>query len=640
MIAKKSSRRKDSKSSFGTLAKYILREEKNIEKVEYSSITNCGFDSFDLAVKEIEATQARNTRSKADKTYHLIISFPAGEKPSHDQLRDIEDEMCRAVGLGDHQRISALHTDTDNIHLHVAINKIHPVSHRNVELLRDHYRIDEACSLLEERHGLLRDNRIDRKHVKEKSVREVGRAGDMEAHAGLDSFKRWVKERKESLKKALDHSESWEDLHQAFAHYDIEIRPRGAGLVISASNKNAFTKASDLGREFGKKQLESKFGIYQAPSEKSKQQEPLENYTKRPQHDGAERSRLWETFLREKNETIAFKKNFLQRLKEQRQIEFVLQKKIYALKREETKRDLLLNGRQKRKVYQQLAKNHKAQSTAAFHAYKRELEKLHATYQVKGWQEWLIDRAVKGDTLALTMLRSAVRRPQKGSERFAFFGNDQGQIFTPLNPKIQTNGDVLYVVSGATIRDTGEKLRLDVNQGGDIAAAIRLAREKYGSHLNVEGDEKFKRAVVEAAVASGQAVTFEDSMMEQQRQVLQELINAKAEGEKAQKQEIFRADELQTWIKKRNETSQKTYDIIEYRKFTEYDEGQAIYSGFFPISDGLTVGLYNKSGAVIVIPLTQQQADHFIKHQRVGTPVTLNRHGHVQFHQQDRGHGR
>lgn len=639
MIAKKAPRKKGSKSSFGNLAKYITREEKEDEVVEYSRITNCGFDSFELAVKEIEATQARNTRSKADKTYHLIISFPAGERPTNDQLRDIEDEMCKAVGLGDHQRISALHTDTDNVHLHVAINKIHPLSHRNVELLRDHYRIDEACSLLEERHALQCDNRIDRTDAKERTIRETGRAGDMEAHSGLDSFKRWLKERKQPLQQALKKAGSWKDLHKAFAAYGLEIRRRGAGLVIAAKNQKVFTKASDLGREFGRGQLESRFGPYQEPTDQVRQQTATESYKKPPQHDGAERSDLWERYQREKHEAIAMKKQLLQAAKEQRQAELGEYRKDYADRKQAIKRDTLLRGRQKRGVYQTLATNHKARGTAAFQAYRQALDKIHSSHRTQGWQEWLVDRATEGNTTALTMLRSAARRPRKGAERFAFMGKDQAQVFTPLDPAVRANGDVLYSVGGAKIRDTGDRLRLDAVQGSEIAAAIRLAREKYGDCLNVEGDGRFKRAVVEAAVASGQAVTFSDPEMERRRQILQELVNTKTEGRGKKESEKDQVDEIQVWINKRNETRKRASDIMEHKKFTEVDAGTAIYKGIRKVSDGAIVSLYDKSGIMLVVPVTERQAARF-KRWPVGTPVKLNKRGHVQFQKQDRGHGR
>lgn len=643
MIAKKAPRRKDNKSSYGSLVKYIMRlGDDEAKDIEYSKVSNCNFDDtndIDMTIREVEGTQARNKRSKSDKTFHLVISFPAGERPTDEQLEDIESEMCRAIGLGDHQRVSALHTDTDNVHLHVAINKVHPLSLKNVELLRDHYMLDEACALLEERHGLQKDNRIDRGNAKEREYSEHGRAGDMEAHSGLDSFKRWVKERKEPLTEALDKSESWDELHQAFAKFDLELRPRGAGLVVSARNQKAFTKASDLGKGFSKGSLEEKLGPYQGPAEKVKAIDPAEQYRKPPKHDGAERSALWEQFQREKHQNIATKRDLIQALKDQRQREVARQRQDYAARKEAIRKDTLLKGKQKRGVYQQLAKNHKARTAAAFQQYKHDLGKIHDTYQVKTWQEWLVDQAADGNTAALSTLRSAARRPKKGAEQFAFMGSDQGQIFTPLKPAVQANGDVLYTVNGARVRDTGERLRLDAERGGDLASVVRLAREKYGDHLSVDGDEQFKKAVVEAAVASGQAVTFADPAMEQRRQVLQEVVNAKTEAEQVRGQDENKADPVQAWINKRNETRQKTYDIMEHRKFDEKDAGPAIYRGSRKVSEGVTVGLYEKSGVMLVSPLTERQAERF-KRQPVGSPVTLNKRGHVHFQKQERGHGR
>ena len=40
----------------------------------------------------------------------------------------IEERFCNALGYAEHQRISVIHHDTDNVHIHVAINKIHPTT--------------------------------------------------------------------------------------------------------------------------------------------------------------------------------------------------------------------------------------------------------------------------------------------------------------------------------------------------------------------------------------------------------------------------------------------------------------------------------------------------------------------------------
>jgi hypothetical protein len=176
-------------ASWGRLGSYVLDEAHGGEKVAWSHVTNCWSSDPGWAVKEIEATQARNTRSTADKSYHLVLSFPEGERPSREQLEDIEDRVCEALGFGEHQRISAVHQDTDHWHVHVAINKVHPRTFRNVEPWYDHYRLQEVCAELEIRHGLVRTN-----HTPGRERGPRGHAADMEAYQGRDSFLRWVKD--------------------------------------------------------------------------------------------------------------------------------------------------------------------------------------------------------------------------------------------------------------------------------------------------------------------------------------------------------------------------------------------------------------------------------------------------------------
>lgn len=143
-------------------ADYILdgNIEKNAkgEKVGGVRVSNCGTDDPAVATTLIQATQAVNTRSKKDKTYHLVFSFPPGENPSLDVLNKIEDELCASIGYADHQRVSAVHVDKDHLHVHVAINKVHPTGFQNIEPYYDKRRLMEACDRLEIEHGLQRTN--------------------------------------------------------------------------------------------------------------------------------------------------------------------------------------------------------------------------------------------------------------------------------------------------------------------------------------------------------------------------------------------------------------------------------------------------------------------------------------------------
>jgi len=93
-------------------------------------------DDAGWAVKEILATQARNTRSQADKSYTWWSASGRRATDARDQLADIEDRLCEALGFAEHQRVSAVHQNTDNWHMHVAINKVHPKTYRNVDAFR------------------------------------------------------------------------------------------------------------------------------------------------------------------------------------------------------------------------------------------------------------------------------------------------------------------------------------------------------------------------------------------------------------------------------------------------------------------------------------------------------------------------
>lgn len=219
-------------------------------------ITNC--DDVDVAgaTAEIQAVQARNTRSKADKTYHLVFSFPAGEQPTAEQLVDIEDALCSAIGLGEHQRISAVHHDTENLHVHVAINKVHPRTYRNVEPYFDMPKLQEACIAAEIKHGLTRTN-----HGIKAETRAAKKAVPSGAPTDAAEFLMWVKERAAPI---LRGSASWSEANRHLSRHGLEVRLLGAGAVLSAPGSDVSVKASDVGREFSLAGLSRRWGEWES----------------------------------------------------------------------------------------------------------------------------------------------------------------------------------------------------------------------------------------------------------------------------------------------------------------------------------------------------------------------------------------
>ena len=134
------------KSRFGKLVTYSLDPQgKKKTRVGEVAITNCVSTDTTWAVREIAATQWLNTRAKSPRTFHLIISLKAGADPEAQTLRMIEERFCNALGYAEHQRVSVVHHDTDNVHIHVAINKIHPRTLTLHDPIRDYVTL-KICS--------------------------------------------------------------------------------------------------------------------------------------------------------------------------------------------------------------------------------------------------------------------------------------------------------------------------------------------------------------------------------------------------------------------------------------------------------------------------------------------------------------
>lgn len=106
--------RKTFSQGFPALAKYLIAESSAHD----IRISNCKATNVDGCISEVAAfgTEAATT--------HLILSYQPGHLPSNDQIYADEDAACEQCGMAGLQRISAIHRDTDNVHLHVAVSTI------------------------------------------------------------------------------------------------------------------------------------------------------------------------------------------------------------------------------------------------------------------------------------------------------------------------------------------------------------------------------------------------------------------------------------------------------------------------------------------------------------------------------------
>ncbi|MCL2430453.1 MAG: relaxase/mobilization nuclease domain-containing protein, partial [Alphaproteobacteria bacterium] len=479
-----------------------------------SRVTNCQSDDPGWAVKEILAIQSQNTRSRSDKSYHLVISFPEGEKPTRTQLEDIEDSLCAAIGLAGHQRISAVHQNTDNWHLHVAINKVQPHTLRNVEPWYDHYRLQDICAELEIRHGLTRTN-----HGVEAKRRQRGRAGDFEAHQGGVSFLRWVRE--EPRPALLDARErgDWQELHVALARCGLEIEPRGAGLVIfRRGDSRLHVKASDVDPLLSRQSLTAALGPYQPSGELARQQSAEVAYDSgTPKHSGA----LYEAFREARDRALQERTAALSALSVRHRT-YGEQLRAWYRERFRQERASGLAGAFRRDALQHLRGKQREDRTARIRREAKERRDVRARCRIPTWQGWLEAEAARGNETALAALRSRARRRELVAAQLLAAENADGArhvIRRHLRPAIRRDGRVIYQLSdGGAVSDEARLVRVSQVTDGAAFFALSLASERFGPRpLVVTGTEEFCRQVAVLAGQKELAVTFADPKLEAHR---------------------------------------------------------------------------------------------------------------------------
>ena len=97
-----------------------------------------------------DACRARATsRFKGNPVYHIAINWIEGEHPSREQAARACWHVMAALGCADHQATWAIHWDTDNDHVHLVVNRVHPERLTVWTPWRDYFILDKCMRELE-----------------------------------------------------------------------------------------------------------------------------------------------------------------------------------------------------------------------------------------------------------------------------------------------------------------------------------------------------------------------------------------------------------------------------------------------------------------------------------------------------------
>ncbi|MDD3326577.1 MAG: DNA-primase RepB domain-containing protein [Zoogloea sp.] len=240
------------------------------EKVLYLTTRGFNTSTFKGQQAEMIALSMECKKSKYP-IQHWVASWHEDEQPTPEQVEELLDVFLEQLGLEKHQIIAALHGDTDDIHLHIAVNKVSPETYQVVKPAGNGKDIEAAhrtVAIIEHRQGWRRERRGRYTVLEDGTVAFVGildstpsvptRAADMEARTGQKSAARIAIEEASELIRVAS---SWAELHQGLAERGMRYVKAGGGAQIYVGEQPV--KASTAGHWCSLRKLTKRLGAFE-----------------------------------------------------------------------------------------------------------------------------------------------------------------------------------------------------------------------------------------------------------------------------------------------------------------------------------------------------------------------------------------
>ena len=513
-----------------------------------------------LVAELMNATAAqaqKRNRFRGNPVYHVALNWMEGEHPSTVQVDAAVQHLMKAVGLQECEALWALHRDTDYDHVHVVINRIHPETGCVVGPgPYDYFKIDKACREIELAQGWQhapgpyvvevgpQGPEIVRRVGRERSAPKIcPKAQQAARNQGVPSFQEWVaRNPAHALREVWKcGNPTWADLHRALAEFGLPLTPKGSGLIVTtplSDGRLLAAKASQLGRDCSKIRLEERLGPFQPradPILNIPTQETYAVFVARIQR--GDDSGMPDT--KSKTEGKDDDPQRSSRRAERAQARAVLyerfktEQEILKVRRRAARQDLTKRHRQeraelkasltaRRPVFRagQQAAGVPARIIAALWAFeaaharetlqRRQRTERHPSGRLpKGsvWRLWLEAQASLGDEAARSALRGIRYREQRAKARGR--NGIEGEDLSPLQPVLSSlHAEIDYHRQRVHYRnergqilftDTGPRIEVHDHTDTTLEAALRVAAQKFGGHVDITGSKDFRQRAARMA---------------------------------------------------------------------------------------------------------------------------------------------
>ena len=240
----------------------------------------------------------------------------------------------------------------------------------------------------------------------------------MEAHSGQEALLTWIRDHVlEDIQACLRNGRGWQDLHLVLAGYDLEIRPRGAGLALVTADGKLGVRASRIARALSQASLTRRWGAYEALS--GTRPPARLRYERAPKRKSVRSARLWEEYQQRRDVVKAAREVAFAQYREDadRRWHALSDWKQDRLRIIRNATDLTAAGRAHRAAK---FETENARAERYLEIWKRDSKTaISATHALPTWFGFLREMAAAGNTEALEILRDHETRQMREAEAFA-----------------------------------------------------------------------------------------------------------------------------------------------------------------------------------------------------------------------------
>lgn len=496
----------------GSLLDYIMADgHADPQKAEYIGANGDFYsDSQQGQRAEMVALAMEATRSK-DPVDHWLLSWKEGEQPTQAQCNEAVAILKRHLGMSSDQlAVFALHRNTENYHLHVVLNRVHPDTLRVED---KGWCIDKAHKAIAEiihaqgweaeknaRYLAGRSGEV----IRTSSVREPqprSKARDHENATGEKSCERIAQERAAPI---LRNAKTWAQVHEELARVDMRYERKGSGAMLWVGNQPL--KASCIGREFSRTRMEARLGEFQPDSHDNtmpQQQREAEPLRQDMPANWAEYRKVLEANRKQKDAAQVRQRTDHHAAREMQSADF-------RKERSTLYQGGKWSGNALNVARSLLAADHAKRRAELMERQKRERDSLRMRFgRRKTFEQFLIEqgepqlaeqwRYRETETPGTAILGDGDEIPRKRDIR-DFIAHVRQSSHSQLDEiHYSSRSDPSHV----SFTDRGK--RIDVWQAQDeaaVLAALQLGVQKWGT-LTITGPDEFKQLCAELAAQHG-----------------------------------------------------------------------------------------------------------------------------------------